>query len=241
MQLQRVIPNIQPFGITNVPVRVGTSATETPRRLWRMNIYSGTISGTYIGSDFEEIFFQQRAIALALMSYTLAMPDYPDASPSIPWCWQSFDSILSYAPETGAQASKYGLGYEYRFAYFHNDIHPIPNLLLSLGSTTSTLYKLPLTTYNHLLPLFFVALTDRKGYWQQGTAYAHNMNMRYTELTYLYIVPPDYGYNLKLPGPIRSITTHKLTSEALVDVYKVARYEFFTPYLPLYPYRDVNI
>ncbi len=240
-RLQRVIPNIQPYGITNAPVRVGNPAIETPRRLWRMNIYSGDINRNYISNEY---FFQQRAIALALMSYTLAVPDYPDASPSIPWCWQSFDSMLSYAPESGAQVSKYGLGYEYRFAYFHNDIHPIPNMQLSLGSTNSNSYRLPLMTYNHLLPLFFVVLTDRNGYWQQGQAYTNTpvtaMNTTNTELTYLYIVPPDYMYNLKLPGPIRSISTHKLTSDVLSNVYTVARYEFFAPYLPLYPYRDVN-
>jgi hypothetical protein len=107
VQLRRLIPSIQPFGITNAPVRVDIPASETPRRLWRMNIYSGTMDGNYIGSDPNEVFFQQRAIALALMSYTLTVPDYPDSSPTIPWCWQSFDSMLSYAPEFGAQASKY--------------------------------------------------------------------------------------------------------------------------------------
>jgi hypothetical protein len=242
-RLRRVIPNIQPFGITNAPVRVsvGNSVIETPRRLWRMNVYSGTMDGNYMGS---EAFFQQRAIALALMSYTLAVPDYPDASPSIPWCWQSFDSMLSYAPEVGAEASKYGIGYEYRFAYFHDDIHPIPNMQLSLGSTDVDLYRLPLLTYNHVLPLFFVVLTDRNGYWQQGATdpntFVTYMNTTGQELTYLYIVPPDYIYNLKLPGPIRSISTHRWTSNSLSDVYTVARYELFAPYLPLYPYRDVN-
>ncbi len=250
-RLRRVAPEVQPFGITNAPVRVNIGeVVETPMRLWRMNIYSGSMNRTYIGSNANEKFFQQRAIALALMSYTLAVPDYPDSSPTIPWCWQSFDSILSYAPESGAQASKYGLGYEYRFAYFHNDIHPIPNMLLSLGNSNYNLYRLPLFTYNHLIPLFFVVLTDRKGYWQQGVAnpgssnsewlYKNSMNIRSPEPTYLYIVPPDYIYNLKLPGPIRSISTHKFTSSSLSNVYMVARYEFFAPYLPLYPFRDVN-
>jgi len=246
-RLECVMPFVQPFGITNAPVRVniGSSTTMTPTRLWRMNIYSGTMNGNYMGFDINERFFQQRAIALALMSYTLTVPDYPDSSPTVPWCWQSFDSMISYAPEFGAEASKYGLGYEYRFAYFHNDIHPIPDIHLSLGSTVRNVYRLPLMTYNHLLPLFFVVLTDRSGYWQQGQIDSPigpfaDMNIGSTELTYLYIVPPDYGYNLKLPGPIRSISTHKLTSESLLDVYTVARYEFFAPYLPLYPYRDVN-
>jgi len=241
MRLRRVIPLIQPFGITNAPVRVDTSAVETPRRLWRMNIYSGTVNDNYIGN---ESFFQRRAIALALMSYTLAVPDYPETSSSIPWCWQSFDSMLSYAPESDAQASRYGIGYEYRFAYFHNDIHPISGMQLSLGSTNSELYRLPLLTYNHLLPLFFVVLTDRNGYWQHRQTVQNTpdtaMNTKNTELTYLYIVPPDYMYNLKLPGPIRSISTHRLTNDSLSDVYTVARYEFFAPYLPLYPYRDVS-
>ena len=246
MRLSRVVPSVQPFGITNVPVRVGSggNVVETPRRLWRMNVYSGTMRGTYIDFNPNESFFQQRAIALALMSYTLAVPDYPESSPTIPWCWQSFDSMLSYAPEFGAEASKYGLGYEFRFAYFHNDIHPIPNMRLSLGNIDSNLYRLPLLTYNHLSPLFFVVLTDRNGYWQHGRPDAFSadtaMNTRNTELTYLYIVPPDYIYNVKLPGPIRSISTHKFTSESLLDIYTVARYEFFAPYLPLYPYRDVN-
>jgi len=246
MRLSRIVPSIQPFGITNVPVRVGSGANvlETPRRLWRMNVYSGTMRGTYIDFNPNERFFQQRAIALALMSYTLAVPDYPDSSPTIPWCWQSFDSMLSYAPEFGAEASRYGLGYEYRFAYFHNDIHPIPDIRLFLGNTDSNSYRLPLLTYNHLSPLFFVVLTDRNGNWQHGQIDSHtpntNMNTQNTELTYLYIVPPDYMYNLKLPGPIRSISTHRLTSASLRDVYTVARYEFFAPYLPLYPYRDVN-
>jgi len=245
-RLRRVIPFIQPFGITNVPVRVGSgeNVVETPRRLWRMNVYSGTMSGTYIGFNPNESFFQKRAIALALMSYTLAVPDYPNSSPNIPWCWQSFDSMLSYAPEFGAEASKYGLGYEFRFAYFHNDIHPIPNMRLSLGNIDSNLYRLPLLTYNHLSPLFFVVLTDRNGYWQHGHLDDFSadtaMNTINTELTYLYIVPPDYIYNFKLPGPIRSISTHRFTSESLSDIYTVARYEFFAPYLPLYPYRDLN-
>jgi hypothetical protein len=235
-RLRRVIPFVQPFGITNAPVRVGSgnNVVETPRRLWRMNIYSGTMNGNYIGSNTNERFFQQRAIALALMSYTLAVPDYPDSSPTIPWCWQSFDSMISYAPEFGAEASRYGLGYEYRFAYFHNDIHPIPNMQLSLSDTNRNFYRLPLLTYNHLSSLFFVVLTDRNGYWQQGQIDQNtpvtNMNTQNTELTYLYIVPPDYIYNLKLPGPIRSISTHRLTSVSLSDVYTVARYEFFAPY-----------
>ena len=240
VRLRRVVSSIQPFGITNVPVRVriGTNNVETPRKLWRMNIYSGTLNSTYLDSNFREKFFQRRAIALALMSYTLAAPDYPDSSPTIPWCWQSFDSMLSYAPESGAQASRYGLGYEFRFAYFHNDIHPIPDMLLTLYNTDISLYRLPLLTYNHLSPLFFVVLTDRNGYWENSDN--TKMNTKNTELTYLYIVPPDYIYNLKLPGPIRSISTHRFTSESLSDVYTVARYEFFAPYLPLYPYRDVN-
>jgi len=248
-RLRRVAPEVQPFGITNAPVRVNIGeVVETPMRLWRMNIYSGSMNRNYIGSNANERFFQHRAIALALMSYTLAVPDYP-ASPTIPWCWQSFDSMLSYAPESGAEASKYGLGYEYRFAYFHNDIHPVPGMLLSLGDSNYNLYRLPLFTYNHLLPLFFVVLTDRRGYWQQGVAnplspsewlYKNGMNIKGSEPTYLYIVPPDYIYNLKLPGPIRSISTHKLTSSSLRNVYMVARYEFFAPYLPLYPFRDVN-
>jgi hypothetical protein len=246
MRLSRIAPSIQPFGITNVPVRVGSgeNVVETPRRLWRMNVYSGTMRGTYIDFNPNERFFQQRAIALALMSYTLAVPDYPDSSPNIPWCWQAFDSMLSYAPEFGAEASKYGLGYEYRFAYFHNDIHPIPNMQLSLNDIDSNSYRLPLLTYNHLSPLFFVVLTDRNGYWQHGhlDGFSANtaMNTINTELTYLYVVPPDYIYNVKLPGPIRSISTHIFTSESMIDIYTVARYEFFAPYLPLYPYRDVN-
>ena len=247
IRLRRVIPNVQPFGITNAPVRVNvdSNVAGTPRRLWRMNIYSGSFKGNYIGSDSAEKFFQYRAIALALMSYTLAVPDYPDSSPTIPWCWQSFDSMLSYAPESGAEASRYGLGYEYRFAYFHNDINPIPEMRLVVDDDTiSNTYRLPLFTYNHLSPLFFVVLTDRRGYWLKAPQSINltnsNMNTVNTELTYLYIVPPDYMYNLKLPGPIRSISTHKFTSDVLRDVYTVARYEFFAPYLPLYPFRDVN-
>jgi len=249
-RLRRVTPFIQPHGITNAPVRVmgrvddNDAAFELPSRLWRMNIYSGSINSNYMGNTDGEKFFQHRAIALALMSYTLAVPDYPDASPSIPWCWQSFDSMLSYAPEFGAASSRYGLGYEYRFAYFHNDIHPVPDMNLLLGDININTYRLPLMTYNHLLPLFFVVLTDRNGYWQHGhvSTYMPNteMNTQNAELTYLYIVPPDYGYNMKLPGPIRSISTHRFTSNSLNAVYTVARYEFFAPYLPLCPYRDVN-
>jgi hypothetical protein len=246
-RLRRLIPSITPFGITNAPVRfiIYNDDIKTAGRLWRMNIYSGSMNGNYIDSNTNEKFFQHRTIALALMSYTLAVPDYPDASPTIPWCWQSFDSMLSYAPEPDAGASTYGLGYEYRFAYFHNNIHPIPDMQLSLGSASINSYRLPLLTYNHLLPLFFVVLTDRNAYWQQyqttnGWLPDTEMNTTSTELTYLYIVPPDYIYNLKLPGPIRSISTHRLTSDSLSDIYTVARYEFFAPYLPLYPYRDVN-
>jgi len=58
-RLRRVIPFVQPFGITNAPVRVGSgnNVVETPRRLWRMNIYSGTMNGNYIGSNTNERFF----------------------------------------------------------------------------------------------------------------------------------------------------------------------------------------